>query len=109
MNAKELAELDLAVAKAEYRTNPRVHTFANRVACVYDDPLDEPGEFTTYQPTRDGAEAMRIKEREGFCTWRNESGVWCCSLRYGTISIGAGPTPAIAICKAVVALKGSVS
>lgn len=102
MTPQELAELDLAVAKAEgIFLFPTVDERAGR----------QHGHAELYQPTRDGAEAMRLLEKyllavfTHFMTDGTPVGYWMVTGRdYKTI-LGSGPTPAIAICRAVIALK----
>lgn len=93
MNA-ELDALDLAVAKAE-----GIH--------LHPDSLQVIG-GATYHPTRDGAEAMRLLEkyRIDLCFVQNEK--WIAFPDRGNDMLphdGEGSTPAIAICRAVVAVK----
>lgn len=97
MSPEELAKLDLAVAKAEG------FIFGTDGKGLWH---DSNGMFVgyRYQPTRDGAEAMRLMEK--YRLWvspdRFEGDEWT-AVRPGVLM--KGPTPAIAICRAVVALK----
>lgn len=109
MTPKELAELDLAVAKAEH---PRMtfaigaDGFVHEMAPCHGGMWEETQWL--FKPTRDGAEAMRLLEKfkmdldpvfgtGGEMRWRTRQPF------YGVTEVGE--TPAIAICKAVVALK----
>lgn len=104
MTDKELAELDLAVAKEEgiaaYKwTHPTTKNLWVR--------MDENGAI--YQPTRDGSEAMRLLEKYRLTvSYDDERACWECNfiLRNESEFVN-GPTPSIAICRAVVALKGA--
>lgn len=125
MTEQEMAELDLAVAKAEgwipcwdgpgfpiSEYSARVIgikrellpvRFADKVP-AYRNPDHDFAymNFSDYSPTRDPAEAMRLLEKYGFGLAPHEGG-WMC----GNAGLsGRGATPCLAICAAVVALKG---
>ena len=92
MTPKELAELDLAVAKAEgWKKSPSG-----------DGWYDAAGNYIGHAED----EAMRLLEKYGFTVHRSgNTGLWyACKHRNFDYEIG-GPTPAIAICRAVIALK----
>lgn len=102
--SKELAELDRAVALAEGWA-AKVCEVRGGFACY--------AGVNRYQPTRDGAEAMRLLERhkmdltwrklpDGEEQWQTYAGDDGCG---GPAAFGSGPSPAIAICRAVVALS----
>lgn len=94
---QELAELDLAVARildAEHQ-----HVIENREDFG---PCCWKWGDGWFMPTRDGAEAMRLLEKyKIFLSY--QEGQWLAFCIAGTFN---GPTPAIAICRAVIALKG---
>lgn len=104
MTEAELAELDLAVARIESIS-----------AAIFDKPvlcwkIDEQGKFIgLYQPTRDGAEAMRLLEKYRLGLNFYAEGNWECYFPHaiGNAEYVVGPTPAIAICRAVVALRAA--
>lgn len=102
MNEKELAELDLAVAKAEGLEDAQ----NSAIGCVYRKHKGaDYRPYYQYQPTRDPAEAMRLLEKYVF-DLRHDSVDWCaCHNTRERLVGGYGPTPAIAICRATVALK----
>ncbi len=100
MTPQELADLDLAAAKAQALDARIVGSIEND-----DGPRCLVCGRGEYSPTRDGAEAMRLLEKYRLSlrphvhpNWR----VYDYHAEYESF----GPTPAIAICRAVVALKG---
>ena len=112
MTPKELAELDVAVAKAEgYTEEQMTPSYYSPTGRLFPPNGGEYVLLANYSPTRDGAEAMRLLEKYGIdvmcktydkkvwtaCPWETKPG--------GIVVRAEGPTPAIAICKAVVALK----
>lgn len=86
MTEQELAELDLAVAKAE--------------GLDVVNGIDPDGQL--YRPTRDRDLAMRLLEKHKL-ELHPARNYWEC--QDGNV-MRTGDTPCIAICKAVVALKG---
>lgn len=92
----ELAALDLAVAMAD----------GDAVTISGVQPwMDTPTCFVNgipYRPTTNGAEAMRMLVKYRLNLFAGEP--WEAWLE--GIKLGVGPTPGIAICRAVVALKG---
>ena len=131
MNEQELAELDLAVARAEgwrdvggdshCRPLHRLSLdFPGTVIADFNSKgphpaLESPNgglvyfcgcHNTTEVPrfSTDGAEAMRLLEKYEICLYRKYTGKWVAHRPKGP-AIEFGPTPAIAICRAVVALS----
>lgn len=98
MTPQELAELDLAVAKAEG------HTVYTDGACWH---KQDGTMLSAYQPTRDGAEAMRLLEKYELQLMCLVEGDWLCCGPNDNDKWKRGPTPAIAICRAVVALNAT--
>jgi hypothetical protein len=102
MTDQELAELDLAVARAD-------GTFLPPYGVAVSDER-EVINIGEYQPTRDRAEAQRLQEKYQLevSPWLDPygkpTGDW--RARATNEFSQRGPTPAIAICRAVVALKG---
>lgn len=107
MSEQELAELDIAVAKAEgLRIDklppPRIKTFVS----------DDNGEsWHIFEPTRDWNEAGRLLEKYKLTL---EPSAMKASHTYWGVSAGGkfivdGPTPQVAICKAVVALAAATA
>ena len=95
MTPKELAELDLAVAKAEG------FAFIGNDATVIRRKYSRHRE--KYQPTRDGAEAMRLLEKYHISVLHfMPEDFWLAQT--DTLDGVRGPTPTIAICRAVAAL-----
>ena len=104
MTPQELAELDLAVALAE-RLDAEIAV--DGVTVIVTD-------HGRYQPTRDGAEAMRLLEK-----YRIElrsalnSPEYCGGPKWMALgppksgAVGHGDMPAIAVCRAVVAIRWS--
>lgn len=105
MNENELAELDLAVAKAEgLNAGLMVGT-----GCVVHVPGDENNreDFREYHPSTDPKEAMRlmIKYQLRVEPIRSIGTPWACGPGLNRFEFEVGATPAIAICRATVALK----
>lgn len=113
MNDQELAELDLAVAKAEGHDEAFVQSYWYELevpTCVLADPLNP--RYARYRPTRDGAEAMRllVKYEMVLMPPYKSNPHWSAgSVHAKLASYSNGPTPAIAICRAVVAIRGPCS
>jgi hypothetical protein len=105
MDEKELAELDLAVAKAE-----GLDTFGvgDQLCAVFmRAPNGTALKYGPYQPTRDPAEAMRLLEKYNFnlLSPMSTGEEWNVIDGQMVEYQSSGPNPAIAICRAVVALK----
>lgn len=109
MTPEELAELDLVVAKAEGYNFAEIVTEPQRYGrdepfVVVNGALVSPTKCITFSPTRDGAEALRLLEKYRLTLWHSGSG-WSSWVSFRPRAIApCGPTPAIAICRAVVAL-----
>ena len=121
MTPAELAELDLAVAKVEGVTV----VFENGMVLEvikYDppDPIVGEGDYRTFQPTVDRYRAMRLLEKyrlnlttaiypgglaEGADRKLYHAGYVASCDKPNEEIFGTGETPAIAICRAVIALK----
>lgn len=113
MTDKELAELDLAVAKAEglagvieaFMTNPPSGHFCFLLK-------DGKPDFTRYpyRPSRASTEAMLLQEKH-LLGVQYRDGEWEAGRVVddyeGLVAIAYGPTPAIAICRAVIKLHGA--
>lgn len=99
---REFAELDLAVAQADGRqafiAGPHYWQISERGLCLNNTPFDT----SPYQPTRDGGEAMRLLEKYRLTVGAVMGGGWS-AFSDGVNETGS--TPAIAICRAVVALR----
>lgn len=98
MSPQELAELDLAVARAEgVRLHPEAYWWIR--------PSDGQYQAGQYHPTSDAAEAMRLLEKYRFSIWPDHQ-EWriLLVLEEGDV-YAVGPTAAIAICRAVVAAQ----
>ena len=109
MTDQELAELDLAVARAEGFPAELVPPAPR---CIAERP-PELGGTGLYQPTRDGAEAMRLLTTHSLTVGPAAEDWWSCRANErdgklpAVLGYAYGPTPAIAICRAVVAIRGS--
>lgn len=101
MTGLELAELDLAVAKAEGLHVVGVQRHGNDYNCMIH-PFHPITLESEYRPTRDGAQAMLLLEKHKL-ELHPARDYWEC--QDGNV-MRTGETPCIAICKAVVALKG---
>jgi hypothetical protein len=108
---QELAELDLAVAKAE-KIPHCWNALERRVAPIGKirgfSTMTSKNGFIWYHPTEDGAEAMRLLEKYRLSLRPHDHPNWRV-YDYHTERESIGPTPAIAICRAVVALKGETN
>lgn len=106
MTPQELAELDLAVAKAEgliafiidYGTE-----CGGRIACEAGLNI---GHMRVYQPTRDAQEAGRLLVKYNLSLIAPIPGGKYWYANWGLAHEAAGETPWIAACNAVVALGG---
>lgn len=99
----ELAELDLAVARIEGMTSPTLWPGKNWSASV---TVERHGSRYAYYPTSDHAEAMRLLEKYRLIVGPDGS-AWSALHPddHECDFMGHGPTPAIAIARAVVALR----
>lgn len=102
MTPEELAKLDREVALAE----GGIITASDGYGDFVQFPDGRMVQLCLFRPASDGAEAMRLLEKYGLSLVHDQTapGWFCC--RQGEPGQGRGPTPAIAICRAVVALKG---
>lgn len=107
MTPQELADLDFAVAHAEGIVDQLEAVDREGASFVRRSDKQKPGAAPLYEawaPTRDHGLAMRLLEKY-------QLGVGPCSTgwhAYGpdmTGELPSGATPAIAVCKAVVALR----
>lgn len=114
LSEQELAEIDYAVAKAEGMTQPVLHTNPISYATVAHQIGNGTWVSITYEPTLDPAEAMRLQAKYlltvGPRTLVPEFGEtqqewYACALN-SPFNAGSqiGPTPCIAICRAVIAI-----
>jgi hypothetical protein len=103
---QELAELDMAVAHAIGISDAFIsyNQHGEKPMCVT--YTIRPPDGGPYQPTRNPAEAMRLLEKHKLQVGPDGAGWYACRCFQEEGSYG--PTPAIAICKAVVALQGKV-
>lgn len=108
MDELELAQLDLAVARAEgfegaieaHMTNPPSGHVCWR---IIDGRADYAG--GPYRPTRDPAEWTRLQVKYEISVLANRrEGGWLAAYMNPDQEYEYGPTPAIAICKAVIAI-----
>lgn len=107
MNERELAELDLAVAKAEGIPIGKEGFYWNLAKALTDDDM---AFWDRYCPTRDPAEALRLLEKYHLGLRKDDPDPWQCCYEYfdgDFLKFADGETPCIAICKAVVALVES--
>lgn len=109
MTPQELAELDLAVAQAEGLIDPAIRTpstgWNQEPTCF----IGAPDERRPYAPSRLADKAVDLLEKHCLTLapyWIERKRLWMASRpRDEATSIGgSGPTAAIAICRAVIAL-----
>lgn len=112
MTPQELAELDLAVAKAEGYNYAEIVTEPQRYGreepfVAVNGVLVSPTRVVAFCPSCDAHEAMRLMQKYRLQVWPGKSGWWAAGYREMEDGVPGqnGPTPAIAICRAVVALK----
>lgn len=107
MTNEELGALDLAVAKAE-GVREDCHEVGGRARGPEFCPLGRTKVCQQcYRPTRDPAEAMRLLEKYELRVQADGHGGWFADAPGWKGNDGlpfCGPTPAIAICRAVVSL-----
>lgn len=103
MTEQEMWDLDYAVALAIELPNLKMDSvFGVGVWTL----TPQGHHFETYQPTRDPVEAMRLLVKYRLDLRYQTGGHWECEQAPQSYPAW-GPTPCIAICAAVVALKGA--
>lgn len=114
LTLQELADLDFAVAHAEGVVDELEAADREGCAFVRRSPKTRPGAaviYETWAPTRDRAHAMRLMEKYRLDVVCNSVGsVWgvmSYDLDTNETSTYSGPTPMVAICRAVAAIKAA--
>lgn len=109
MTPQELADLDFAVAHAEGIVDELEATDREGTSFLRRSAKQKPGAapvYETWSPTRDHGLAMRLLEKHGLDLKCVATRGWYCGADGGDGTMPS-PTPMVAICRAVVALKAA--